>query len=165
MVYQFIMRIKEAGKSAMPSGRHGFTLIELLVAISIIAILVAVTAAGYTTAQKRGRDSKRLGDIKAIQQSLEQCYVLDEEYPSSISYGSSLECGTSKTVMNIVPVDPKNTDPYVYTYTASALGQEFCVCAYLEKLGSGNATTVGAGGVCSFSSGPDNDYQCLSNQQ
>ena len=157
-LHKFIMKLKRIK-------RQGFTLIELLVSISIIAILVAVTAAGFTTAQKRGRDSKRLGEIKAIAQSLEQCYVLDEAYPSSITFGSSLECGVSKTVMNSVPVDPKNTGLYVYTYTASALGQEFCVCGYLEKLGSGNALSAGAAGVCSFSSGPDNDYRCLSNQQ
>lgn len=142
----------------------GFTLIELLVTISIIGIILGIVSVSFSTAQKNTRDSRRKGDLAAIQKSVEQCYVLNNEYPDEVDVvpGSALICGT-RTTMTSVPDDPKNTGGYVYTYTVSADNLNFCLCAELEKLGSGNANSVGVAGVCSYTSG-DNNY-CLNNQQ
>ncbi len=140
----------------------GFTLIELLVTISIIGILLAISAVGFSTAQKRSRDARRMGDLKAIQKSIEQCYVLDNEYPDSVTSGSAITCD-SQTIMNAVPEDPKNSGDYVYTYTVSADNLSYCLCGELEKLGSGNADSAGAVGLCSYATGDDN--YCVSNQQ
>jgi prepilin-type N-terminal cleavage/methylation domain-containing protein len=147
--------------------RHGFTLIELLVAISIIAILTIVSTAAYMTAQKRGRDTKRRGDLRSIQQALEQCYVLDGVYPSGITPGSALTCGSSQTVINQVPYDPKNDDTYAYEgmYSVAADRLSYCLCILLEKSGSGNATAEGSGGSCTYTSGADSNYQCANSQQ
>lgn len=142
---------------------RGFTLIELLVTISIIGIILGIVSVSFSTAQKNTRDSRRRADLAAIQKSVEQCYVLESEYPASIAVvsGSSLTCG-SQTTMNSVPYDPKNTGGYVYTYTADGDGLNYCLCSELEKTGTGNANSVGITGVCSFVAG--NNY-CLSNQQ
>jgi len=142
----------------------GFTLLELLVVISIIGIIMAIGSVSFSTAQKKGRDSRRQGDMKAIQKSLEQYYALANGYPASITSGGSITYLTN-TLMNLVPYDPKNSGTYVYTYTvdAPAVKTVYCLCALLENTGMGNANTVGAAGVCSF--GGTRNYFCVSNQQ
>lgn len=141
--------------------KRGFTLIELLIVISVIGILVSIITSSFTTGQKRGRDTKRRADLQAVQQSLEQCFVLNQAYPNAITSGQALTCGI-RTTMNLVPLDPKNNAPHVYTYSATADQGGYCYCALLEQSGSGNANTAGAGGSCSLTAG---DYQCVSNQQ
>lgn len=142
---------------------RGFTLIELLVVISIIGILVTVIATSFITAQKRSRDARRRADIDAIGKSLEQCYILSNLYPTAalVSFGSALTCGGQKT-MNLLPNDPKS--PGTYTYTVNALQTSYCLCAALEQTGGGNASSVGAGGSCSFG-GVNKNYQCIGSQQ
>lgn len=143
----------------------GFTLLELLVTISIIGILLAIGSVSFSTAQKKGRDSRRQGDMTAIQKSLEQCYSVDSFYPQTVTSGSDLTCTAGQTVMNQVPDDPKPAGVYVYSVDSSpATG--YCLCALLENTGTGNANSVGAAGVCSWDKGTaDSDYFCVSNQQ
>ena len=144
--------------------RQGFTLLELLVTISIIGILMAIGSVSFSTAQKKGRDSRRQGDMTAIQKSLEQCYALDSEYPQTVSSGSSLECEGGTVTMNLVPDDPKPDKDYTYSINANP-ATIYCLCAFLENDGSGNASTTGAGGVCVWATGATADYFCVSNQQ
>ena len=141
--------------------KKGFTLIELLVTISIIGILVGIGSVSFSTAQKKGRDSRRQGDMTAIQKSLEECYALDSVYPAGLSSGSSLTCLGGQATMNLVPNDPKPGSVYVYTTTGTEDG--YCLCATLENLGSGNASGTGGAGVCTFA--VNGDYFCVTNQQ
>jgi len=149
--------------------KTGFTLLELLVTISIIGILLAVGSVSFSTAQKRGRDSRRQADMKAIQRALEQCYSLDTAYPDSLSFGANLDCATAtETVMSSVPDDPKPGEDYVYTSDGAISKTEYCLCAALENLGRGNADNDGSGGggVCNWDTDEtDNNYFCVSNQQ
>lgn len=143
--------------------KAGFTLLELLVTISIIGILLAVGSVSFTSAQKKGRDARRLGDMGAIQKALEECFSLDTRYPGSLSYGNALNCPTSgTTVMGLVPADPKPGQNYTYT-TGGTPPASYCLCAYLENSGSGNANNSGSGGNCSY--GGSKNYFCVNNQQ
>jgi general secretion pathway protein G len=60
----------------------GFTLIELLVVIAIIAILSTVVMAGLNSARAKGRDAKRLSDVKALQSALELFGDSCQGYPN-----------------------------------------------------------------------------------
>src|SRR3972149_10331790 len=51
--------------------RKGFTLIELLVVIALIGILASFAIASFTSAQAKGRDSKRKADLNAVRTALE----------------------------------------------------------------------------------------------
>jgi len=145
--------------------RKGFTLLELLVTISIIGLLLGIGAVSFSTAQKRGRDSRRQGDMKSIQKSLEQCYSLDTKYPQTADSDSSLDCADGTTTMNQVPSDPQPAGSYTYTVDDADPATVYCLCAELENLGTGNADTEGTNGVCSWETTTDNNYFCVSNQQ
>ena len=53
---------------------RGFTLIELLVVIAIIGILSSVVLASLNSARQKGRDAKRISDVKQLQLALELYY-------------------------------------------------------------------------------------------
>jgi general secretion pathway protein G len=70
----------------MKKGLRGFTLIELLVVIAIIGLLSTVIAGPVQTGLKKGRDAKKIGDMKQIQSALAQ-YSADNRglYPATLS--------------------------------------------------------------------------------
>lgn len=73
----------------------GFTLIELLVVIAIIASLVAAVTFSWTNAQAKGRDAKRKGDLRAVQQTLEIYYQTNNKYPAANAGQIQCNAGTS----------------------------------------------------------------------
>lgn len=105
--------------------RRGFTLIELLVVISIIAILSAVGLSTFTGAQKKARDARRRADIKAIQNALEQNYIVNNTYATNYTALTAYFSG------GVVPDDPTATQDYSYTAGPSATA--YTVCATLES--------------------------------
>lgn len=100
--------------------KNGFTLLEMLVVIGIIAVLVTLGFASYSTVQKKARDSKRQGDLKAAQQVMEQCYSVNT---SSYQYQTitvdansvlSMTCPGNATLTFSIK-DPLNTGVYKYS--------------------------------------------------
>ena len=55
--------------------KKGFTLIEMLIVITIIALLSGLILRGLGGALPKTRDTKRIGDLKNIQGSLELYYA------------------------------------------------------------------------------------------
>ena len=132
--------------------RSAFTLIELLVVISIIAILLAVGAASYTTAQQKARDATRRGDMRAIQNGFEQYYSSIGSYENNCA-----TMATTEILPGGIPTDPK---PSVGAYATSCTLSTYCACALLENE-VGNSDTSG----CGYDGSGDEEYFCVSNQQ
>jgi len=112
--------------------KRGFTLIELMVAIAIVAILATVGMVVYASAQKSGRVSKRLQDLKAIQTALELFKTTKGFYPSVTTAGTfvcvdalSANNSLAPNFLPVVPRDPIQTTvsgANCYEYTSNGTG-------------------------------------------
>jgi len=109
----------------------GFTLLELLIVIVIIGILALLIIPNITSAPKKARDTQRKTDMRAIQKGMEEYFTSNNVYPTDTT---ALSAGVTP-IMKSVPVDPKNTGVYVYTYTAVAPFDAYTLHACLENAG------------------------------
>lgn len=146
----------------------GFTLFELLITISIIGILTAIATISFSSAQKKGRDARRIQDMKNIQTAAEQYYSQSttSSYPSLTSFNNFVNTLVGSSLMQTAMTDPKNTDVYVYNYSNVGYVYQFntsdyCICARLEN-NIGNASY--SSGNCNFTAAVKN-YYCVKNQQ
>lgn len=99
--------------------KKGFTLIELLIVIAIIGLLATLAIVSLTTAQQKARDTKRVADLKQLQNAVELYYSENSEYPTSegktwATFGTAI----GSYITNI-PQDPTNTGTKVYTYATN----------------------------------------------
>ena len=106
----------------MKSSSRGFTLIELLVVIAIIGILSSVVLASLNSARTKGRDARRLQDLKQIQIALELYYDSSgtKEYPEEVS--NKVPATALAPYIATVPVDPKTGLGYDYNNLTAANG-------------------------------------------
>ncbi|MBI5644717.1 type II secretion system protein [Candidatus Kaiserbacteria bacterium] len=127
--------------SLRPKKERGFTLIELLVVIAIIGLLSSVVLASLNNARKKGRDARRLSDLKQLQTSLELYYSDNNAYPSATS-------ALAPDFIPAVPTDP-GSGGAAYTYVKSSDSNYFCLGATFENtppspVDTCNGTTLGA---------------------
>lgn len=89
----------------------GFTLMELLITVSIIAILISIGIASYSTINKQSRDTKRKSDIEQIRSALEMYRADNSAYPNvgsgSWTAASDLSTALATTYILAIPSDPK----------------------------------------------------------
>jgi general secretion pathway protein G len=99
----------------MKKTARGFTLIELLVVMAIIGLLSTVVLASLTTARKKGRDTKRISDVKQLQIALELYYDNNGNYPTAINTANLVTPGYIATVST----DPSTNAGYSYAALGS----------------------------------------------
>lgn len=159
---------KDLGFKNKTIKKQGFTLVELLISVSIIAILSVILVISFSSAQKSGRDQRRISDLKAVQNAAEQFYLLNgSKYPTST--GVAWTGPGAQLILERFPIDPKSnvgtTVPYKVTINNSA----YCICAKVEnyKYGNseGNNCTFGEAAISNCKVTPDNCYFCIKNQQ
>ena len=145
--------------------RRGFTLIELLVVIAIIGILSSIVLASLNSARKKGRDARRVSDVKQLQLALELYYDANGAYPSAVTAANLVNAGYISTI----PTDPSNSAVYAYTpygaTGATATCSNYHLGASLETSGhtalasDADVTSLPSGyAVCTFSGSPSADF-------
>lgn len=131
----------------------GFTLVELLVTMSILGVLATIIAGGFRSAQGRGRDATRKGDLKEISSSLELFYQDYSRYPADSSgliaacsfdpvtkTGSPCPWGSGeftdgKTVyFKVLPNDRSKGESYFYRTVPGSFNQKYQIFAKLENI-------------------------------
>lgn len=139
--------------------RKGFSLIELLVVVSLIAVLMGVTAFGVRGSREQSRDAQRKADLESIRLALEIYRADNGNYGlSEINCDSSLgpslgECLTSGTswgnsagfdtlnsllvpnYIQVLPVDPINNSTHKYNFgpVCNQVVNNFCNTTNLTK--------------------------------
>jgi prepilin-type N-terminal cleavage/methylation domain-containing protein len=126
-------------------GLRGFTLIELLVVIAIIGLLSTVIAAPITEARKKGRDSKKISDVRSLVTAL-SLYADDNAgvYPDALDglvprYLPNLpSAATASTI---------NRDKYMYvTYVEGGRNVAYHLGTKLESGNQGLNDDADCGG-------------------
>ena len=116
--------------------KKGFTLIELLIVIGIIGLLSTVAVVSLNSSRAKGRDAKRIADVKSLQSALEVYFNDQNAYPtaSGVIGGTAAAdlknlcgvaagfqaavCGATTTYMSGIPANP-TPNGTAYTYTPS----------------------------------------------
>ena len=111
---------------------RGFTLIELLVVIAIIGILSSVVLASLNTARQKGRDARRISDVKQIRTAMDLYYDSAQSYPLSIGTASSSVLITGGYISTI-PVDPSTSAAYSYAPLETSGGTTLCTATPCES--------------------------------
>ncbi len=89
--------------------KKGFTLIELLVVMSVIAILAGIVLVSLGGFREKARDSKRIAELRQIQNLLEIYYTATGNYPDALGKLVGSETGADK-----LPKDPTSGSDYCY---------------------------------------------------
>jgi len=149
--------------------KNGFTLIELLVVIAIIGLLSSLILASLSTARAKGRDAKRMADLKQLATAMQFFYDDNGYYPKEsggsngyVGEGAGLDALLNAYLSDIGvdPLGPSNNTYYYYydgnqTCTGGAYSSIAVIFAATMETTSGNGSNFcsswggegGAGGA------------------
>lgn len=98
----------------------GFTLIELLVVIAIIGVLGSIVFAPFNEARKKGRDGKRMAELKAVQSSL---ILYSEDNASCYPNGTVTRTSVTGTVVPADIAGGRNLNQFITAPMAAKIVQ------------------------------------------
>lgn len=134
--------------------QSGFTLIELLVVIAIIGILSSVVLASLNTSRRKGRDARRISDIKQLQLALELYNDANQAFPTAATAFPAVASSSvlvSNGYISALPQDPVSVANYTYAALqvdgATACTVAPCPGYVLGATIEGGASAVPAGDV------------------
>ena len=120
------------------SHRSGFTLLELIVVIVILGMLAGAVAPRVSQRIAAARDARRLQDVQAIRDAVEQYYLDNGAYPAAntnstyggwdVSHdGNFISVLTRGGYLRQDASDPLNTATHHYRYYVYSAGSYSCV--------------------------------------
>ncbi|MFH1246451.1 MAG: type II secretion system protein [Candidatus Liptonbacteria bacterium] len=114
----------------------GFTLIEMLIVIAVIGILASLVLVGLGPVQKRGRDARRISDLRQVQNALELYFSKEGHYPDATTYSElDTDISTAGIGVSKLPHDPNwrvGSTSEDYVYRASGDQKSYTLGATLE---------------------------------
>jgi prepilin-type N-terminal cleavage/methylation domain-containing protein len=125
----------------------GFTLIELLIVMVILSILAVIVTGTFSSSMRRGRDTRRKNDLRAIASAIESYYNDKGRYPLGLNgvmmgcavggvddqacvAGGTFQDSKGTIYMTLIPSDPLQTYTYYYYSTT---GTGYRIYAHLEN--------------------------------
>jgi prepilin-type N-terminal cleavage/methylation domain-containing protein len=139
------MRLLPSTHYPLPTRQKGFTLIEVLIVVGIIGLLASVVLSGLGSVRSRGRDARRVADLRQVQQGLELYYTRCQFYPGGpdCAQGSGnlswpeLQSALKESNLGITNVsnDPScrsQDDDCDNNYVYSSDGEQYVLQARLE---------------------------------
>lgn len=129
--------------------KQGFTLIEVLIVVAIIGLLSSVVLVGMGDFRKRGRDARRVADLRQVQNGLEIYYTANNAYPD-VSNWDDLKTKLAIVGIPTISNDPINNTDYYYFYAKSANSQNYVLRAKLEDSSSQVLKDDGDGTILSI---------------
>lgn len=144
--------------------RGGFTLIEMMIVIAIIGILATLVIRSFVFISN-ARDSKRISDVRTVQNYLELYYNAVGNYPNDTTW-SALTGDVHAALPNVNLPQPVNTNyPYCYSPLTGGSGNSsqplsYVVGAQLENSNAADTDTADkCGGVqCGNNQGASGKY-------
>lgn len=142
--------------------QKGFTLIEMLIVVAIIGILSALILVGLSQFRSRGRDARRIADLKQVQNALEIYYTRNSFYPTAPAGNASQKWAALTAAitgagigLNQVPQDPLATasNGVSYYYQDCNSSQNYVVAATLEDVNNQafrDSAKGSSAGSCTF---------------
>lgn len=120
--------------------KKGFTLVELLVVVAVITILATALLVGFGGARARGRDARRVSDMRNVQNILELYYAKNGYYPNVTTgdcptrWTALTNAVTGAGVATKLPTDPlPGHEQYCYASSAASVSQNYTLRAKLEN--------------------------------
>ncbi len=108
---------------------QGFTLIEILVVVFIIGLLSSIVLVGLGSFRSRGRDARRIADLRETQNGLELYYGKFSSYPAGSWDGLKKTLVEAEIGVTSISDDPLGGSVH-YQYGAN--GQSYVLGAKLE---------------------------------
>jgi len=113
------------------SDKKGFTLIEILIVVAIIALLSSVILVGLGTFRAKGRDSRRMADLREVQNGLELYFIKNGWYPNASDWNGVTTALTGAGIgVSVIPRDLSSG--WSYGYCVFNNGLNYVIAAYLE---------------------------------
>lgn len=146
--------------------QKAFTLIELMLVLAIIGLLASVILLALTQTRIKGRDSKRVQDVKNLIKGMELYFSENNTYPK---YGTADTAYLLSTALTgaVPPLAPNYTasipqDPLTgtagvqpYQYIWGNGGKDYGINVYYELTGAYCKYRTSGGPATWFSSSPD----------
>lgn len=125
--------------------KKGFTLIEVLIVVAIIGILASIILLGLGAFRGKGRDSRRMTDLRQVQNALELYFVKNGYYPN-VSSWSELTTNLVNAGIGIITVSNDPTTGWNYGYCRAA-SESYVLAAYLEDVNNPALTQYPSGTI------------------